>query len=314
VAAIAENSIILGASDRMLTAGDIQFEPGDIKIRRLTTSIAILTAGDSDLHAEILQSVFSEVRAIDLDDSWEIKEIAEMYAKYYGEVRSKRAERAYLSPLRLTMDEFLDRQQSMDSDTVARLTTEIINFDAGCAQAIVAGIDSTGPHLWVVDNESVSCHDRVGFAAIGAGEWHAKSQFMFAGYGRFISVPRAMRITYGAKKRAEVAPGVGNATDMFYIGPDLGSFTWFRSNITNKLEEIYQRLRTQEEEAAETANMEMHEYAEELEKHAQAAAEAAALAEQEASSANDLGGSPSDQKQLQAGSDEKQSEDEEQEN
>lgn len=301
IACIAENGIVLGASDRMLTAGDIQFEPGDVKIRRLTNSITIQTAADSDLHDEIYQSVVVDVRdRIDLfpDEWWSVKEIAEMYAKYYSDVHSKRAERALLAPLRLTIEDFLDRQQTMDSELVARLTSEIINYDAGAVQAIVAGIDQTGPHLWLVKNDKVRCLDRVGFVAIGAGEWHAKSQFMFAEYGRFTSVTTAMRLIYSAKKRAEVAPGVGEATDMFYIGPGLGSFTWFQNDVMQKLDEVYKKLRAEEDLAALTANMEVDKYAEEL---AKAAAEAAALKEQEATTTIDGGESSSDQKRVRDG-------------
>jgi hypothetical protein len=285
----------------MLTSGDIQFEPSDIKIRRLTNSIAIQTAADSDLHDEIYQGVSAEVQArieYDPDDWWAVKDVAELYARHYNEVKSKRAERALLAPLRMTMEEFLDRQQDMNSELVARLTSEIINFDAGTVQAIIAGIDVTGPHLWLVHNESVRCLDRVGFVAIGAGEWHSKSQFMFAEYSRFTSITTAMRLIYSAKKRAEVAPGVGEATDMFYIGPHLGSFTWFHPEVQGKLDEIYRKLKIEELVAAETANMEVEQYAEEL---AEAAAKAAALKEQEATTTDASGGAPSDQKRLRDG-------------
>jgi hypothetical protein len=52
---------ILGASDRMLTAGDIQFEPQQSKIVALTTSIAIMIAGDSAMQAEVMQNVNADV-------------------------------------------------------------------------------------------------------------------------------------------------------------------------------------------------------------------------------------------------------------
>lgn len=52
VAAISQSStgtglMITGASDRMLTAGDIEFEPEQSKIQPLTNSIALMLAGDS---------------------------------------------------------------------------------------------------------------------------------------------------------------------------------------------------------------------------------------------------------------------------
>jgi hypothetical protein len=54
--------IIFGISDRMVTAGDIQFEPPQPKIYPLTTSIvAMVSDEDAALHAEILQDLSFDV-------------------------------------------------------------------------------------------------------------------------------------------------------------------------------------------------------------------------------------------------------------
>jgi hypothetical protein len=45
----------------MLTSGDIEFEPLQEKIYQMTTSIAIMLAGDSALQSEILQKVRLDV-------------------------------------------------------------------------------------------------------------------------------------------------------------------------------------------------------------------------------------------------------------
>jgi hypothetical protein len=61
IAARSENTIV-GASDRMLTAGDIQFEPSaGTKIFGLSQSLFMMTAGDSAVQAEITQMVHAEV-------------------------------------------------------------------------------------------------------------------------------------------------------------------------------------------------------------------------------------------------------------
>jgi hypothetical protein len=124
VAAICDaNTTILGAADRMITAGDVQFEPPDIKIAGLTSSLAVMTAGDSALHAEILQNVRTEIKErilYDPDEWLNIKDVADMYTRYYNETRTKRAERAILAPLGLDTDSFIRRQQEMSSDFVSR--------------------------------------------------------------------------------------------------------------------------------------------------------------------------------------------------
>jgi hypothetical protein len=46
--------VIVAAADRMLTAGDVQFEPSaGTKIFTLSSSIFMMTAGDAALQAEI---------------------------------------------------------------------------------------------------------------------------------------------------------------------------------------------------------------------------------------------------------------------
>src|SRR6266853_1595139 len=83
IAAICENGKLIGASDRMLTAGDIQFEPQQSKLVQLTSSMVAMIAGDSALQAEILYGVREEVaRKIDADPTrWlRVSDVAEMYS------------------------------------------------------------------------------------------------------------------------------------------------------------------------------------------------------------------------------------------
>jgi hypothetical protein len=217
-------------------------------------------------------------------------------------VRTKKAERAFLAPLGLTMDTFLASQSGMSPDVVTKLTTEIINFSPGDIEAIVAGIDETGAHLWVVKNEDTTCFDRAGFAAIGAGEWHAKSAFMFNRYTRYRALPQALLLTYAAKKRAEVAPGVGVYSDMFSLGPSLGMFYWVPDGILARLEDIYQRIRQEEQRIIQQANLEAIQYVEEMSR--------AATAKEQTALPEDGGGdTPPDQTQLPSGSEEEESED-----
>jgi hypothetical protein len=81
IASICNGNTIIGAADRMITSGDIEFEPAldslpvpaglnpidrgsynlNTKIFALTRYIVALTAGDSGLQSEILQSVYLAV-------------------------------------------------------------------------------------------------------------------------------------------------------------------------------------------------------------------------------------------------------------
>jgi hypothetical protein len=62
IAAICEGGIVLGACDKMMTAGDVEFEPQaptgrSMKVFPITNSIAVMTAGDSGLQSEIVQGL-----------------------------------------------------------------------------------------------------------------------------------------------------------------------------------------------------------------------------------------------------------------
>jgi len=266
VAAICENGAVMGASDRMLTAGDVQFEPQQSKIRQMTTSIAVMIAGDSAMQEDIVQRVYADVRErirTDPTNWWLVRDVADLYRKYCIEARLKRAETAILSPLGLTHETYLARQGELSDTFVRQLATELINYEAPRVAAIIAGIDPTGVHLYVAQNSEITCHDGVGFAAIGAGYWHADSQMMFAGHTRQRAFPETLLLAYSAKKRAEVAPCVGVGTDMFFVG-ELGAYVSVGEHVLEKLEEIYQTTLLEQQDIEARARVSVTQYVEEI--------------------------------------------------
>jgi hypothetical protein len=266
VAAICESASILGASDRMLTSGDVQFEPRQTKIEPLTNSIAIMVAGDSAMQAEIIHNVRAVVWqrvAADPKDWWNLRDVAELYQRFYNHARAKRSENAVLAPLGLDTKEFLRRQREMEPQLVRELTSELLNYRAPSASAIVTGIDPSGPHLYISSNGQLNCQDSVGFASIGAGHWHANSQLMFAGHTRSTSFPETLLSVYSAKKRAEVAPGVGNATDMFAVA-SIGSYLAIGDHVLERLEQIYQDTQRRQQDAQREARESVQQYVEEI--------------------------------------------------
>lgn len=257
VAAMCEfygQTLVIGASDRMVTAGDIQFEPQQPKIFDITSSIVIMTAGDSAMQAEILQGVRRDVSmqiAAEPKKWVDLRFAAETYAKHYNEVRSKKAESYVLAPLGLTMDAFISRQGQMSDTFIRQLASELYNFSAPHVEAIITGVDSTGAHIYVANDADISCRDKVGFASIGIGSGHADSQFMFAGHSRNKPYPITVLQTFAAKKRAEVAPGVGEATDMFLIGGAPGTYRAMPDLMLEILEKIYKEVRAETQKAVE---------------------------------------------------------------
>lgn len=273
VAAMCGTNILIGASDRMLTAGDVEFEPKTAKIYSVTNSSVVMIAGEASLQIDILQRLykFGADRIKDRPQEWfPIGDLAAEYQKVYQDIKSRKAEARVLRPLGLTLDTFIKRQQEMSGSIVADLTKEIVNFEMPSIEAIVCGVDGTGAHIYVVNNTEVTCRDAIGFAAIGAGYWHANSQFMFAGHNRNRPLPETLLLTYAAKRRAEVAPGVGVGTDMFSIGPDPGTYGLLFDPILNDIDKIYKRTRARAAQSIKKSNKEVTKYVEQLGKTATA--------------------------------------------
>jgi hypothetical protein len=248
IAAICEGSMVVGASDRMLTAGDVQFEPQRSKTFALTTSIAVMTAGDAAMQAEVLRELKADVYrriAVDPENWWAVRDVAALFALHYNRARLRRAEASILAAFGLNARAFLSEQQHMSSDLVRQLATDMRNFKAPGASTIFAGVDTEGPHIYVVRNSDVSCEDSVGFASIGVGSWHADSQFMFAGHTVMRPFPATLLLAHSAKKHAEVAPGVGESTDMFSVGANLGSYFSVGDHVLERLDKIYREEDTE---------------------------------------------------------------------
>ena len=285
IAAICDGTTIFGASDRMMTAGDIEFEPDldklpppaaddplrptrcrNTKIWPLTRSIAALSAGDSGLQCDLFHVLHPKLARL-LQGSpppWiPVSVAADLYVEAYDEIRAKYMQSTVFSKYGLDADSFIARQHEMTPQFIAGIEDNILRFrhdffaERG-VETIFAGIDdSTGPpvpHIVSVykslSGDLVVNADGVGFASVGSGSRHAESQFMMAGHSRYSSMPETLLLTYVAKKRSEVAPGVGKGTDMFVLGPQLGQF-WMLPAITDlKMDKIHSIYAKMEKEQA----------------------------------------------------------------
>ncbi len=265
IAALCNNgTVLIGASDRMMTGEDmIEYEPNQTKLFVLTKSLVVMFAGSTSLQIDILQRVQQDVEArvaASPDDWWSVRDVAFLYNKYYNEEKSRRAESSLLAPLGLNNRSFLKSSLTMSPSVVKQLTEEIVNFEMPETETIFAGVDQTGAHIYVATGPNISCHDLAGFAAIGGGSWHANSQFMFGAHSRFSAGPESLFLTYYAKKRAQIAPGVGEKTDMWTMGPSLGSLNIFPQDVIEDIEAIYLEYQANAKEKVKESEVKMNDY------------------------------------------------------
>lgn len=291
IAAICEQNIILGAADRIITSGDIEFEPSEqvplppvFKIAWITNSITAMTAGDSGFQSEAIAYVRSAIwKQINAKPAvWpNVRDAVDHYIRYYNWRKNRDAEQKFLLPLGLDRQSFLAKQKDMAPKVAARLTLEMIGYDVEYeVETIFTGVDETGAHIYQLMENVDMCCDPVGFAAIGSGGRHAESQFMLARHSRNATFDETLFLLYSAKKQSEVAPGVGEATDLFAIGPQKGSFDWLGGTAwpvpgvidIGDLDEIYESAKRKREKTFGEAKKEIKGYVDMLRARAEKAA------------------------------------------
>src|SRR5438552_13765237 len=167
---------IVGASDRMITSGDIEFEavgPPDaarpvLKTIRITPQIALMTAGDAGFQGDAIhylaQSLGQSQRPL-------VRDVASTYLDFVNRGKASAATNRVLSPFGLNVDSFISRQKEMNDSFVDRIMSAIWRLELE-ASAIFAGIDATGAHIYRVTEDGLSSEDAVAFAAIGYGRRH----------------------------------------------------------------------------------------------------------------------------------------------
>jgi hypothetical protein len=234
--------VAITASDRMITFGDVQYEPEQMKFASMATHTMLLISGDYSLHSEAIKTT---QHALQSRPDATPGDIALMYGRAMQAIKQRHAEDIFLAPLGLNTDLLAAQQNELSPSTVDRLLAQMQQYEGEVVEALIVGIEKKvgtetgGGTIYHVDSRgSVTCADDVGFAAIGSGAWHANSQLMQAGYTRRFPYFRALATVFAAKKAADVSPGVGNNfTDVsviFRTGPE--PLIQYQRD---KLEEIY---------------------------------------------------------------------------
>lgn len=208
--------IMVVASDRMITIDEIEYEPDQTKAYPLATQTVALLAGEMAAHAVICPSVLEGLHT-NSPPGFLVKGIAELYALEFSLHRRYLAEQEILMPHGLTMEDFLTRQKDMSHDFIRDISDALLNHRLH-AEAIIAGIDHTGAHLYkIIDPGVAVSFDTPCFAAIGTGRPHAESYFMVSGFNKNFTVAQTVYAVFSAKMKAEIAAGVGSKTDLMVI-------------------------------------------------------------------------------------------------
>lgn len=244
-------SVVIMAADRMITAGGTREYELKLQTKgfQFGSHAQALISGSGEQLLEVLDRAR---RKLDFGQgSPRIEVIAQMVADEFESYRSARIERIVLSQYGLTFKSFHAEQKSFAPEFLRQVLDELENWDNNLGSILIAGIDESGGQVYRINDPGYAetC-GQAGYATIGIGGEYAEAVFMGAQYSRQFAWVDALVLTYSAKKRAEVAAGVGKLTDLWWVTNERGLLYYGPNEpISQGLEKMFEE-RSKKEQVA----------------------------------------------------------------
>ncbi len=235
IAAICENRrLAIVASDRMLTISypPVKFDHTESKIFPVNSHCLALFAGEGLKAPELI----SKIRA-SLVGNPSTQMVVDVTKELYQASRIEEAEELFLIPRTIDRNDLYRRGINIPADLFNLIDRQLSEHDYGL-ELLISGCDDSGAHVYSVRNPGVAdCFDLLGFTAIGVGYLYAMQVFIAHSYKVSFNTVEALNIVFAAKKAAEVAPGVGQGTDLALISEN--GFEFLDSVTLDELCKIY---------------------------------------------------------------------------
>jgi 20S proteasome alpha/beta subunit len=213
---------IVVAADRMFTYGGlgVEFETDEKKIEQLTPKCVVMAAGNSAYATEILELAR---RRLDGMMSPTCEQVAELVREEYAAVRARKAWETIVQPAvgsdfarfvnGIPFPTYMEKQSPMYQQFIMLCQ----QFNLG-VDMLIAGIDPGGANLFQVTNPGmIYALQKLGHASIGSGGMHGMLRLSLEKQTRSRDLIDTLASVYSAKRSSEVAPGVGDATDIAII-------------------------------------------------------------------------------------------------
>lgn len=227
IAALAEEGkkVVL-ASDRMITASfpiPYEFETDDVpKVYRVGNTI-VMSAGNALNAYAIIERAKAEIASRQIRN---VEQTAETVRRSFQDYRRSRAVEQLLEPRGLSLESYYDRQQKLVLGVVQDVESKLTSFNLKIELILAGCQDKEGCHIFTISHPGVSLlHDAVGYVSIGSGAPHVMYYFMGSEYKKNLPVEQVEKMVREAKKRSEVAPGVGRQTELIIIPEEVPSAT-----------------------------------------------------------------------------------------
>ena len=215
IAALYDNGKgVIIAADLMTTAQfpiSYEFEREDVeKIVQISESVCVyaLISGNVIFANEVIESARKKIIAEGLKGT---AEIAEQLRKSYQKIRLNHIIRNELESRGLNLDTYYQNQQKLLAPIVQMIDGQLRGWNPR-VEFIVVGKDESSCHIYTVINPGdQACQDSIGYVAIGTGAPHAIYS-LIESYRKSLNKDAVLKLIELAKKRSEVAPGVGSET------------------------------------------------------------------------------------------------------
>ena len=212
---------VIMASDRMVTAHipiGYEFEyKEDTKIVELdgAASVFALIAGDVLRGNEIFNLARSELAQ--KDGGFTASEAAEVVRGSYQKVRLANVVHRELEPRGLDLNSYYGRHQQLLPQVVQMVDQALFSADLG-VEILIAGPSGQAHTIHTILNPGTTHNNSsIGHGAIGSGAPHALYSLIEGSYTPSLDKEAVVKLVEKAKKRSEVAPGVGKETTVVVI-------------------------------------------------------------------------------------------------
>ena len=209
------------ASDLMITAHipiGYEYEHGEAnKIIAIDDdkSIYSLIAGDVLLGNEIIKQ--AKARINQQPEGPSASGVAELVRVAYQQIRLTNIVQQELEPRGLNLEKFYEKHQTLAQQVVQIVDQAMSQSNMG-VQILIAGSNGGTYTVHTILNPGTTTDNTaIGHGAIGSGAPHALAVFIEDSYNSSMSKERVEEMVRRAKKRSEVAPGVGSQTTIRVI-------------------------------------------------------------------------------------------------
>lgn len=198
------------AADHMITAHfpiGYEFEDDRFsKVHRISANAYAMFAGDVVSGDAIVEMARNAVRDNGMSN---VGEIAALVSSVYGQYRHMQAAQLCLSPRGLTLERYYELHPVLNPGIVGSIDEALMTHNIG-VECIVVGRTKDTYSIHAVHHPGMSsCVDAIGYTAVGSGAPYILLSLLGDKYHKSLPSDKVHKMVQCAKKKSEVAPGVG---------------------------------------------------------------------------------------------------------